>query len=68
MNIRQGRCGMHLVLVVDVDLVAAAAVAKALLCGVVVGQVLKIFSTVNLMPKPANLVVCAPVHQPVPAD
>ena len=62
MNIRQGRCGLHLVLVVDVDLVAAAAVAKALLVGVVVGQVLKRFSTVNLMPKPANLVVCAPAH------
>ena len=59
---------MHLVLVVDVDLVAAAAVAEALLAGVVGGQGLKRFSTVNLMPKPANLVVCAPVHQPVPAD
>ena len=59
---------MHLVLVVDVDLVAAAAVAKALLVGLVEGQVLKRFSTVNFMPKPANLVVCAPAHQPVPAD
>ena len=59
---------MHLVLVVDVDLVAAAAVAEALLVGVVGGQGIKRFSTVNLMPKPANLVLCAPVHQPVPAD
>ena len=56
MNIGQGRCGIHLVIVVDVDLVAAA--AKALLVGLVEGQVLRRFSTVNFMPKPANLVVC----------
>ena len=59
---------MHLVLVVDVDLVAAAAVAEALLSGVVGGQVLKRFSTVNLMPKTANLIVCASAQEPVPAD
>ena len=58
LNIGQGRCGIHLVFVADVDLVAAAAVAKALLVGLVEGQVLKRFSTVNFMPKPANLVVC----------
>ena len=57
MNIGQGRCGIHLVFVADVDLVAAAAVAKALLVGLVEGQVLERFFTVNLMPKAANLVV-----------
>ena len=59
---------MHLVLVVDVDLVAAAAVAKALLVGVVGGQGIKRFSTVNLMPKTANLVVCALAQEPVTTD
>ena len=57
LNIGPGRCEIHLVFVADVDLVAAAAVAKALLVGLVEGQVLERFFTVNLMPKAANLVV-----------
>ena len=57
---------MYLVLVVEVELVAVVVVAESLFAGVVQG--LDRFSTVTLVPKSANLIVCAFAQEPVPTD